>query len=144
MKKTGWNEKSDHLSLLRLAFTEAIVNAMGYGNLGIVKTRDGEQNLGILIKDELKKLARNDPERKKNRKVHVTVQVNKERLTVKVCDEGRGFNWREIPEPDDSDETDLKTTGRGISYMKCFDSVTYSNKGNEVTLVKERGHKIVV
>jgi serine/threonine-protein kinase RsbW len=56
-------------------------------------------------------------------------------LTVKVLDEGDGFKPDQVANPLHEDNL-LNTGGRGVFLMKAFmQSVTYNNKGNEVTMV---------
>lgn len=67
---------------------------------------------------------------------HVTISCSQKRklLTVKVKDEGEGFDPAEISNPLHDDNL-LRTGGRGVFLMKAFmESVTYNKKGNEVTL----------
>lgn len=68
------------------------------------------------------------------------VDDNEFRLIVK--DEGEGFDLSQVPDPTKSENL-LKTSGRGIFYMKSFmDHVEYkTDSGTQVTLVKR--HKKV-
>ncbi|MFA5778259.1 MAG: ATP-binding protein [Candidatus Paceibacterota bacterium] len=130
--KNGWSpEEAEDLSL---GFIEAVTNAVVHGNLGIVKPKDNSKTTGGLMIEELKK----HPE-KKNKKVQVIfLEINKDKVSVKIIDEGAGFNQEEVPDPT-LPENLLKPKGRGLFMMRAyFGSVTYNEKGNEVTLVKER------
>ncbi|MBI2430167.1 MAG: ATP-binding protein, partial [Ignavibacteriales bacterium] len=56
-------------------------------------------------------------------------------LTVKIKDEGEGFDPGTVTNPLHDDNL-LRTGGRGVFLMKSFmQSVKYNKKGNEVTLV---------
>lgn len=66
--------------------------------------------------------------------VQVSCVVKGKTLTVKVKDEGKGFNPDELSNPLQKNNL-LRTGGRGVFLMKAFvQSVKYNKKGNEVTL----------
>lgn len=94
---------------IRLALEEAIVNAHRHGNRG-----DAAKTLTI------------------------SYHVDANRMTVRVRDEGCGFDPEGIPDPTHPDRIALPN-GRGIMLMRAYlDDVQFNAKGNEVTLVKER------
>jgi CheY-like chemotaxis protein len=71
------------------------------------------------------------------RTVQVRTELTRQRLTVVIRDEGDGFDWRSLPSVDAHNI--LSFNGRGIFLTKLsFDEVRYNDRGNEVTLVKER------
>jgi serine/threonine-protein kinase RsbW len=74
-----------------------------------------------------------------NKKVRFTVSANAEHFTVKVADEGEGFDFDAIPDPL-APENLLKTSGRGIFLIKSLmDDVRMKHLdsgGTEVTLIK--------
>jgi serine/threonine-protein kinase RsbW len=51
--------------------------------------------------------------------VLVTTRTSPDRLEISVHDEGEGFNPEDVPDPTDS-ENILKTSGRGIFFMRTF------------------------
>jgi len=55
-----------------------------------------------------------------------------------VRDEGPGFDPASLPDPTDPANLD-RPCGRGMLLMRTFmDNVIYNDRGNEVTLFKER------
>ena len=69
--------------------------------------------------------------------VEVTCALQGTILTVSVKDEGEGFTPENIADPLHEDNL-LATGGRGVFLMKAFmRSVTYNDKGNEVTMTME-------
>lgn len=99
----------DHLFAVRLAFEEALINAMKHGN-------------------------RFDPARS----VRVWYRILPERVEIRVADEGAGFDPGAVPDPT-ADENLEKPCGRGIMLMRCYmDKVEFSPRGNEVLMVKNR------
>jgi serine/threonine-protein kinase RsbW len=99
----------DQRFAVRLASEEALVNAMKHGN-------------------------RMDP----SRRVRLCYRVLPDRVEIRVCDEGRGFNPSDVPDPT-ADENLHKPCGRGIMLMRSYmDKVTYDGSGREVHMVKHR------
>jgi serine/threonine-protein kinase RsbW len=93
---------------IRLALEEAVVNAHKHGNRG-------------------------DPAKQ----LHLSYDVRRERTVVRVRDEGDGFDPGAVPDPTDPDRLSLPN-GRGIMLMRAYlDDVRFSERGNEVQLVKE-------
>jgi serine/threonine-protein kinase RsbW len=89
----------------RVGLTEAISNAMLYGN--------GD-----------------DP----TKRVRVEVSMGPEAITVQVTDEGTGFDPLGVPDPT-CPENLLREGGRGIFLMRALmDDVQYNDRGNSVTL----------
>lgn len=74
-----------------------------------------------------------------NKKVRFSVAHNTERFTIRVADQGEGFNVADLPDPL-APENLLRTSGRGIflirSFMDEFDLRRGESGGMEVTLVK--------
>jgi serine/threonine-protein kinase RsbW len=67
--------------------------------------------------------------------VTVTVRLQDRTLSVTVRDEGNGFVPSAVANPL-QEENLLNTGGRGVFLMKAFmQSVSYNEKGNEVTMV---------
>ena len=90
----------------RVSLTEALSNAMLYGN-------------------------RKDPDKR----VRVEVTVGPVELIARVTDEGHGFDHHHIPDPTSPDNIE-KSGGRGLFLMReLMDEVHYNERGNQVTLV---------
>jgi serine/threonine-protein kinase RsbW len=77
-----------------------------------------------------------------HKKVHLSLSRTPERFTVRVADQGEGFNPDELPDPRSGDNL-LRHSGRGIFLMKAFmDDLQVRSlgpAGTEVTLVKNVG-----
>jgi serine/threonine-protein kinase RsbW len=94
---------------IHLSLEEAIVNAIKHGN-------------------------KNDA----SKQVVISYHVDRDRLTVRVRDEGTGFDPCCVPDCTAPDRISVPN-GRGIMLMHAYmDSVSYNDKGNEVQLVKEK------
>jgi serine/threonine-protein kinase RsbW len=74
-----------------------------------------------------------------NKKVRFSIQVGPEQFTIRVGDEGEGFDFNSIPDPL-AEENLMKTSGRGIflmrSFMDDFKMRRLDSGGTEVTLMK--------
>ena len=90
----------------RVGLTEALTNAMLYGN-------------------------EHDP----SKRVRVEVVLENGRLEARITDQGGGFDPSAIPDPTEG-ENILKSGGRGLFLMRqLLDEVSYNDRGNQVTLV---------
>jgi serine/threonine-protein kinase RsbW len=88
-----------------IAVTEAVTNAISYGN-------------------------RNDV----TKQVTVEFQNKGRRLSVSVSDEGQGFDYESLPDPTDPENIE-KLEGRGIFLMKSLsDGLSFQNKGSKVEM----------
>jgi len=101
---------TSHARRLRLNFrvglTEALANAMMYGN-------------------------RHDP----SKRVKVEVTFAGGRIQARVTDQGVGFDPETVPDPTSPDNL-LKPGGRGLFLMReLCDEVSFNERGNQVTLV---------
>lgn len=106
-KITSLTESQDDVFKVKLALEEAITNAMRHGNL-----------------------------------LHpsclVTVQIkgDREKVILDVHDEGRGFDFKNVPDPTFSENTS-KPSGRGIFLMyKLMDRVDFYDGGSGVRMTK--------
>jgi serine/threonine-protein kinase RsbW len=76
-----------------------------------------------------------------NKKVHLVVTGSPEKLTIRIADEGEGFELTEVPDPL-AEENLLRHSGRGIFLIRAFmDDVQIhklSPRGTEVVLVKNK------
>jgi serine/threonine-protein kinase RsbW len=74
-----------------------------------------------------------------SKKVRVSVTHTGEKLTVRIADQGEGFDFENLPDPL-APENLMRTSGRGIflirSFMDEFQMRHLEPGGTEVTLVK--------
>jgi serine/threonine-protein kinase RsbW len=90
----------------RVGLTEALSNAMMYGN--------GD-----------------DP----TKRVRVEVTIKGTRIEARITDQGVGFDPGSVPDPTSPDNL-LKSGGRGLFLMRQLcDEVSFNDQGNQVTLV---------
>ena len=79
-----------------------------------------------------------------HKKVRLSVSRTPERLTIRIADEGEGFNPMDLPDPVAGDNL-MRHSGRGIFLMRAFmDDLQVrplEPAGTEVTLVKNVAKK---
>jgi len=99
--------QADRLRLnFRVGLTEALANAMLYGN-------------------------GHDP----SKRVTVEVTLAAGEIRARVTDQGLGFDPSSVPDPTEPENL-VKTTGRGLFLMRqLLDEVSFNDQGNQVTLI---------
>lgn len=94
-----------------MAVREGVINAYNYGN---------QQN--------------------RAKKIGLTIEMSPENMTVRVLDQGKGFELHEVPDPL-AEENLLRTSGRGLFLMRAFmdefEVVTGQNGGAEIIMSKK-------
>lgn len=124
-----------------LGIWELLMNAVEHGNLSISyeeKTELLEQN-----KWHEEVLRRQDLPEFSLKKVRVSFKrLENDELTLKIKDEGKGFNWRKFIDIDPSRAA--HNHGRAIAQAKTesFDDLIYNDIGNEVTAISRGGEEI--
>jgi len=93
---------------VRLALEEAVVNAIKHGN-----------------------------KMDKAKKVTVTFSVDSRECRITITDEGAGFDPDAVPDPTMEENLEVPH-GRGLVLIRAYmDDVTFTEKGNGVTMVKK-------
>ena len=96
----------DHFGNVLIAVTEAVNNAVHYGN-----------------QEDVTKV------------INISFISQKGQLVVVVKDQGDGFDYEALPDPTDPENLE-KLQGRGIYLMKHLsDSIIFSDNGSKVELV---------
>ena len=112
---------------------ELLINAVEHGNLSI--HYDGKTDLitkGVWREEIERRLEM--PERR-DKIVRVVLERGDEALSIKITDEGQGFDWQSYLQIDPARATD--NHGRGIAHanLHSFDRLIYNEIGNEVTAI---------
>ncbi len=117
-----------------LALSEALVNGIEHGNLGI----GYQQKSDALRHNRYQQMLEErmaDPECA-GKSVLLEMNLNPEEATFRVTDQGTGFDWRNRPDPT-LPENLLKENGRGLSIIFLFmDGVSFNEAGNEIVMRK--------
>jgi len=92
---------------IKLALEEALVNAIKHGN-----------------------------QYDRNKKVEIAYQVTSERFTIRITDEGDGFDPADVPDPTAVENLE-RPCGRGLMLMRHYMSeIDYNELGNSVVMSK--------
>jgi serine/threonine-protein kinase RsbW len=103
----GLMNSKDEAFKIKLALEEAVVNAMRHGN-----------QLDV------------------NRSVAVHIEADQKEIAIDVHDEGKGFDFRVLPDPTRGEKAHLPS-GRGVYLMrKLMDKVEFYDGGAGVRMTK--------
>lgn len=109
---------------------------------------DEQNRIGMAVRECMVNAVVHGNRYNKNKKVHVVASMGEGRFTIRVTDQGEGFEVKEVPDPLDESNL-LRHSGRGLFLMGAFmDDVKVRkahssgtdagapDAGTEVTLVK--------
>lgn len=100
---------------------------------------DDLMKIGMAVRESMVNAVVHGNRYNAHKKVRFTVAHSSERLTVRIADEGEGFDPESLPDPL-APENLMRTSGRGIflirSFMDEFDIRRGTSGGMEVTLTK--------
>jgi CheY-like chemotaxis protein len=118
---------------IAMALDESLVNAIFHGNLEVSsdlrQVDDGKPFVDLV---NLRKTI--GPYM--DRRVTVSMKVDREQATFVISDDGPGFDVSSLPDPTDPANLE-KAGGRGLLLIHSFmDSVFHNDKGNQITLTK--------
>jgi serine/threonine-protein kinase RsbW len=101
---------------------------------------DEEYWLVTSLREAVANAVRHGNQKDPERRVRIAYTIDDSTVTIRVEDEGEGFNPAEIPDPTDPENL-LRPSGRGIFYMRQFMSrVDFSSTaggGTAVVMVKD-------
>jgi len=105
---------------------------------------DDVMKIGMAVRESMVNAVAHGNRYNANKKVRFSVVSNTERFTVRIADEGDGFDFSRLPDPL-SEENLMRASGRGIflvrSFMDEFQIRRLEPAGTEVTLVKYMASK---
>lgn len=100
---------------------------------------DDLMKIGMAVRESMVNAVAHGNRYNANKKVRLSVASDGERFTVRIADEGDGFDFCDLPDPR-SQENLMRASGRGIflvrSFMDEFQIRRLEPGGTEVTLVK--------
>jgi serine/threonine-protein kinase RsbW len=100
---------------------------------------DEQHRIGMAVRECMVNAVVHGNRYNRNKHVHVNVASGGERFTIRIADQGEGFEMEEVPDPLHENNL-LRHSGRGLFLMGAFmDEVKVhktSPQGTEVTLVK--------
>jgi serine/threonine-protein kinase RsbW len=101
--------------------------------------QDEQQKIEMAVHESVINAVAHGNKHDKRKKVHLRFEIFKDRLEIRIRDEGAGFDPARVADPL-SAENLLKVSGRGIFLIRAFmDDFRVDNmhgSGTEVTMVK--------
>ena len=87
---------------------------------------DGSHWIGMAVREAVANAIKHGNKLDVKKKVHATFELAGAELEIRISDEGEGFDPEKVSDPLNPQNL-MKTSGRGIFYMKTFmDQVSYS------------------
>ncbi|MBN2319848.1 MAG: ATP-binding protein [Acidobacteria bacterium] len=122
----------DNLDLIQI-LTDSLTDFMRFDE-------DSAHWIGMSVRESVTNAIQHGNKLDVNKKVDIRFQVQQDRISIFIKDQGAGFCVDEIPSPLDSENL-LKPSGRGIFYIRTFmDEVEFRNLargGMEVYMMKK-------
>ncbi len=99
-----------------------------------------EHWVGMALREAVANAIKHGNRRDEEKRVYLSISADREQLVIVVGDEGDGFDPSAVADPLAPENT-LKTSGRGIFYMKTFmDDVSFArgSRGGTVLTMRKR------
>jgi serine/threonine-protein kinase RsbW len=100
---------------------------------------DEQHRIGMAVRECMVNAVVHGNRYNRNKQVHVNAETGEGRFTIRITDQGEGFEIQEVPDPL-HDNNLLRHSGRGLFLMGAFmDDVKVrkaGTSGTEVTLMK--------
>jgi CheY-like chemotaxis protein len=116
--------------------SEMLINAVEHGNLAIDYEVKGSLIRENAWDDEIARRL-SDP-RYSGRKVEVVFERREDACSIRITDDGEGFDWRRYLGFDPARATDNHGRRIAMANTLCFDSLVFNERGNEVVGVVAR------
>jgi serine/threonine-protein kinase RsbW len=82
-------------------------------------SEDVEHWIGMAVREAVANAIKHGNKLDPSKKVYVSLDEDRDRLTIVVGDEGEGFEPEKVADPLTPENT-MKTSGRGIFYIRSF------------------------
>lgn len=113
-----------------LGLAELLINGVEHGSLGISYAEKAELKRRDCWQDEVQR--RSLLPENRDKRVRVALCRAADRLTVRISDEGPGFDWRKYLDFDPERAFDPNGRGIALARLTSFDSLAYEGSGNIV------------
>jgi CheY-like chemotaxis protein/anti-sigma regulatory factor (Ser/Thr protein kinase) len=133
--RLGLCDQTDRIRV-GVALEETLLNAIYHGNLEVSSElrQEGDDPYHRLAEERRQQPPYRD------RQIYFTYKFSHSEAVFAIRDEGPGFDPSLLPSP--TDPANLgRVSGRGLLLIRTFmDEVTFSDTGNQITLVKRRAN----
>lgn len=118
---------------IRVGLSEIILNAIEHGNLEIGFEKKSKLLSSGSYLDVVSQRLQDG--KYADRIVHIYAVELRDRVSITVIDEGRGFDPAPFLRFDEARKNLPHGRGIAIARLNCFDELSYSEKGNAVTCI---------
>ena len=95
---------------------------------------DQQGNILVSLTEAVNNAIIHGNKRDRSKQVSIRMREHKGNLAIQVSDEGRGFDFRALPDPT-CPENRCKCGGRGVFLMQCLsDNIAFRNGGRTVEM----------
>jgi serine/threonine-protein kinase RsbW len=93
-------------------------------------------NILVAILEAVKNAIIHGNKKDRRKKVKIAFKSGTNGLCFTISDQGEGFDFRNVPNPLETDENNPESAGKGIFLIRSLaDKVSYNTKGNLVEIV---------
>ncbi len=97
------------------AAASAVADFIGRAGIG----EEGAFGIDMAVREAVTNAVLHGNRQDKNKTIELTLKSLPDAIEISVHDQGPGFNPKEVPDPT-KEENILKTSGRGIFFMRSF------------------------
>jgi len=97
------------------AAASAVADFIGRAGIG----EEGAFGIDMAVREAVTNAVLHGNRQDKNKTIELTLKSLPDAVEISVHDQGPGFNPKEVPDPT-KEENILKTSGRGIFFMRSF------------------------
>jgi serine/threonine-protein kinase RsbW len=105
---------------------------------------DGSHWVGMAVREGVANAIKHGNRLDERKRVYATFEVANSHLAIRIRDEGEGFDPEKVADPLNPQNL-MKTSGRGIFYMKTFmdqiDFTFLADKGTELHMSKDLANR---
>jgi serine/threonine-protein kinase RsbW len=110
-----------------------VAEAAGFGE-------DDCYRIGMSVREGVINAFHYGNQERPEKKIHLEIDLTRDKMTIHVIDEGSGFKLSDVPDPL-AEENLLSTSGRGIFLMRAFmdefDVISGRTGGAEIVMSKK-------
>jgi serine/threonine-protein kinase RsbW len=101
---------------------------------------EDQYRIGLAVHEGVMNAFQYGNEQQRHKKIHIVFELLREKMVIRVADQGPGFRLEEVPDPC-VDENMLGESGRGVLLMRAFmdefDVLVGRSGGAEIIMAKK-------
>jgi len=105
-------------------------------SMNVALTEQDRLDLNLILEEAITNAIQHGNQFDTKQKVQVILECDHDAITIRVKDQGRGFNYQKLPDIEESNEK-MTSSGRGIFLIKKIaEDVSFNETGSEVCIRK--------